>query len=109
MTRAPIVKEALRRRVDYSPSTDAKALATRILEAGQRRRGTEPTLPLARAIIAAGVKARTAPTAPELPEHQLARAICLAGQKANGTIDAAGERFLSDYLGKFEATRELIR
>jgi hypothetical protein len=92
-----------------------EALAARIVKAGRVCRGeisgsgVEPTLPMARAIIAAGIRARSAPTAPELPELPLARAICLAAQKVNGTIDAAGERFLSDYLGKFVATRELLR
>jgi hypothetical protein len=111
-----------KRRVDVDPihkldvlPTDAKALAVRIIEMGRVRRaeisyrGIEPTLPMAKAIIAAAAKARSTAPPPALPEHPLAKAIVLCGQKARGTIDAAGERWLADYFGKMEATRELMR
>jgi hypothetical protein len=94
--------------------TDAKALAARIIEMGRVRRaeisyrGMEPTLPMAKMIIAAAAKARSIAPPPELPEHPVARAIVLAGQKARGTIDSAGERWLADYLARAEAIRGLM-
>lgn len=114
---------APKRRVDAAPTykldvllpTDAKALAARIVEMGRvvrceiPYRGTEPTLPMAKMIVAAAAKARSIAPPPELPEMELAKAIVLSAAKARGTIDAAGDRFLSDYFGKLEATRELMR
>jgi hypothetical protein len=103
----PAIAAAPKRRVD-------EALARLITEAGQRRRaeipdrGMEPTLPMARAIIAAAKKARgTEPPAP-LPSNPVALAIVLAARKSRGEIDASGERWLADFAGKFEAVRGLL-
>ena len=99
--------------------TDPKALADQIVKMGRVRRGElvpKSSAPrteaekMATLIVAAAAKARsTAPMDPELPEHPLAKAIVLCGRKARDTIDAAGERWLSDYFGKLESTRELLR
>jgi hypothetical protein len=77
-------------------STDTDALASRRAET-------------VKAILAATAKAREPTAAPELPTHPLAKAICLAAQKANGTIDASDARWLAEFSGKLEATRELLR
>lgn len=111
----PVYDKAPQRPAPEIPTTDAKTLAAQITAAGARRRaeipdrGAEPTHPVARAIIRAAAMARAAPTAPDLPEHPVARAICLCGQKKRGVIGASGERFLSDFIGKLEATRGLLR
>jgi hypothetical protein len=98
------------------PTTDARALASRITEAGQRRRGEIPesgtglTHPVAKAIVRAGrVRRGEEPVADVLPSNPIALAIILSGRKARGTIDAAGEQFLSDFVGKFEAAQGLPR
>jgi hypothetical protein len=77
-------------------STDTDALASRRAET-------------VKAILAATAKAREPTAAPELPTHPLAKAICLARQKADGTIDAAGVRFLADFQARLESIRGLIR
>jgi hypothetical protein len=95
--------------------TDRKALARRIIEMGEVRRGerpyrgTEPTIPLAKMILRAADKARSIAPPPELPEHPLARAIVLCGLKARNSIDATGERWLADYFARAEAIRGLMQ
>jgi hypothetical protein len=114
---------APKRRVDVDPihkpdvplPTDAKALAARIVEMGRIRRGeipyrSGPTHPLAKAIVAAAALARGSIAVPvELPSDPRAKAMVLLNHKRHGRIDAADERWLSDYFAGVEATRELAR
>jgi hypothetical protein len=105
--------------VPLGPANPTATTAAAIVRAGQIRRNElvpKPPAPrteaekMAAMIVAAAAKARSAaPLDPELPENLTARAIVLCGQKARGTIDAAGQRWLADYFGKMEATRELMR
>jgi hypothetical protein len=94
--------------------TDAKAIAAQIIAAGARRRGEISdggaglTHPVARAIVRTAALVRSGGPPPSLPEHPLARAICLAGEKRRGMIDAAGARELDDYLRMLQA-REVLR
>jgi hypothetical protein len=116
----PAVAQALAQEPVYDAApkqpTDAKATAARIVEMGRVRRAETPdrtsvlTHPIARAIVAAAAKARAAPVGPpELPTHPVALAIVLSGRKARGEINPDGERWLTDYVRKFEARREFLR
>ena len=81
----------------------------RVRRAETPDRTSVPTHPIARAIVVAAAKARAAPVGPpELPTHPVALAIVLSGRKARGEINPDGERWLTDYVRKFEATRELL-
>jgi hypothetical protein len=71
--------------------TERSWLAMAIIEAGDWRRAgcpplREPTNALARAILAAGAKAR-GEIEPDLPTNPTARAIVLAGRRRRGAID----------------------
>jgi hypothetical protein len=95
--------------------TDAKTLADKIVRMGAVRRGEISdgevglTHPLARAIVATAALIRSCGPPPSLPSNHIARAIVLCGRKARGTLGTDDALWLADYLGKIEATRELLR
>ena len=120
----PAVAQALAQEPVYDTApkrpTDAKATAARIVEMGRVRRAetpdrtSVPTHPIARAIVVAvPPKARAAPVGSSLKRCRLipsrSRSSCgLEPKRPRGEINPDGERWLTDYVGKFEATRGLL-
>jgi hypothetical protein len=90
-----------------------RATASLISKAAAKGRGEVAELPpltgLAKEIVRMGrVRRNEEPAADVLPSNPVALAIVLSGRKARGTIDASGERWLADFVGKFEAVRGLL-
>lgn len=129
----PPVRERTEEVIDVAPAlTDRAALAAEIVRQGRIRRG-ELVVPLpkprtereqlALAIIASGKKRhRQQLTAHEREalaavvgadqDEELsppAKALVSLNWKRHGGLDAAGQRWLADYFGKVDATRELLR
>jgi len=91
--------------------TDAKATAARIVEMGRVRRGEipysgmEPTLPMAKKIVAAAAMVRAGDPPAPLPTHPVALAIVLSARKGRGEISTKQDAWLTDYLTTLEVLR----
>jgi hypothetical protein len=107
-------RQAVETAVLLGPTNPATTAAA-IIRCGKVRRGElfseKPMTGLAAEIVRQGKIRRGEAIAdtPTPPSDPRAKAMTLLNWKRHGTIDAAAERWLSDYFAGVEATRELMR